>query len=309
MKRLGIVGIIIFGISSIVYAGTPGDKGNIFLKLGQGARAIGMGEAYVAVADDISSLYWNPAGLASIEDIGATFMYSKWLADINYNYVAGVLPAEKLDGVLGISVTLLNSGDINRTNNKGEIGGTFNNKDLSLSVSYAKKMRGLLDSVGGTVKYINRTIDDKKSNGFAADIGGLVKPTKRLTLGLSIQNIGPSTKAFVTEKDSLPLTVKAGVSYKLLDDALTLAMDTNFPSDNKANVHLGAEYNLRELLSFRFGYRTDTIKEHGNSSGLTAGFGFKVPSIGLLLDYAVADYGKLGDSSTDTHRISLSFQR
>ncbi|MEO8398790.1 MAG: UPF0164 family protein, partial [Ignavibacteriaceae bacterium] len=59
-----------------------------FLSIGQGPRAIGMGSAYVAISDDPSSLYWNPAGITKIE--GASFMvdHTQWLADISYNFLA-----------------------------------------------------------------------------------------------------------------------------------------------------------------------------------------------------------------------------
>lgn len=308
--KLIMIGVIILGLGSFAYAGEAGEKGSVFLKLGQGARAIGMGETFVAVADDINSLYWNPAGLTNINDITGTFMYSDWLAQIKYNYLGAVVPVEQLNGVIGASITFLDSGDIDKTDEGGNRIGTFEGKDLSLSISYARKLdeNSLIDSIGGNLKYINRKIDRKESTGFAIDIGGMktLRGVNGLKAGWCIQNIGVKTSAFVNDKDGLPLTIKAGIANdKLLNEALTLALDVNSPSDNKINVHLGAEYRFRKFLAFRVGFKTDTIDEHGTLSGITAGLGFKIPQANLTLDYAFVDYGKLDD----THRISLTFQR
>lgn len=309
--NLLIVGIMIVSLSSFAYAGKPGDKGNTFLKLGQGARAIGMGEAYVAVADDVNSLYWNPSGIAKIEGISVTSMYSMWLDNIKYGYLAGVMPLE--NGVVGASISLLDSGEIDRYEVDGSNNpipkGTFDGTNMALAVSYGREIKGVACPdcpmyLGGTVKYISGKIAGKTSKGVAFDLGGLCQtPIDGLTIAAVVTNIGPKTSAFDKEKDGLPLTLKAGAAYnQLLDKSLILAMDVNLPSDNDLNVHLGAEYRMREILAFRLGYKTDTIDEHGTMSGLTAGVGFKYPVLRLSLDYAFVKYNDL----KNTHRLSLS---
>ncbi len=107
-----IVVVMMLFVSMETLAGSAGNKGAVFLKLGQGARANAMGESFVAVADDINALYWNPAGIASIKEHQCTFMYSDWLEEIKYNYLAYVHPAQIMGGIMGGAVTLLNSGDI-----------------------------------------------------------------------------------------------------------------------------------------------------------------------------------------------------
>ncbi|MEW6095333.1 MAG: PorV/PorQ family protein [bacterium] len=302
MKKLVslIVGIAVLLISSYVMAGSPGSKGAVFLKLGQGARANAMGESFCAVADDINALYWNPAGIAQIQERQFTFMYSDWLEEIKYNYLAYVHPEKVLDGIMGGAITLLDSGSIERYKVDSTPDGTYDGKDIALAVSYARQM---IDNcnLGATLKYIQMKIDNEKSTGFALDVGCLYKPEiENLTLGAVIQNFGPKLKAFKSEKDSLPLNIKVGGAYKLLDKALTLSLDVNFPSDNDTNFNLGAEYWYKGIMAIRAGYKTLT-KDELKSSDLTFGAGFRLPGTGIGLDYAYCDYDDLGD----THRVSL----
>jgi hypothetical protein len=283
------------------YAGSPGSKGAVFLKLGQGARANAMGESFCAVADDINALYWNPAGLAQIKKPQGTFMYSDWLEKIKYNYLAYVHPTQIMDGIMGWATTLLDSGSIDRYGggpDKKE--GTFDGKDMAVSVSYAKELRESC-SLGATLKYIQMKIDGKDSTGICADIGWLYKPPiKNLTIGANIQNIGSELSAFDKEKVPLPLNIKVGSAYKLLNDALTLSLDINFPSDNDTNFNLGAEYWFTELIAIRAGYKTLT-KDELKSSDFTYGAGFNLPGIGIGIDYAFCDYDDFGN----THRVSI----
>lgn len=306
MKRLLslIIGVTLLFASTYALAGSPGSKGAVFLKLGQGARSNGMGESFSAVADDINALYWNPAGIAQIEEKQATFMYSDWLAEIKYNYLGYVHSEQILGGIIGGAITLLDSGsipkyDITSTNEPINLNTTYEGKDIALAVSYAREMLENC-SLGATLKYIKMKIDTKTSSGFGLDVGCLYRPqVENLTLSTVVQNFGPELKAFVKEKDGLPLNFKVGGAYKLLDNALTLSLDVNFPSDNKTNFNFGTEYWIKETLAIRAGYKTLTKKEL-RSSDLTFGMGIRLP-IGIGLDYAYCDYGDLDD----THRVSL----
>ncbi len=295
-----MVGGAVLLVSSYAMAGSPGSKGAVFLKLGQGARANAMGESFVAIADDINALYWNPAGIAGIKERQATFMYSDWLEEIKYNYLAYVHPTQILGGIMGGAITLLDSGSIEKYDVNQQKQGTFDGKDIALAVSYAREMMEGC-SLGATVKYLQMKIAGEKSTGFGLDIGCLYKPQiENLTLGVVMQNFGPKLKAFVSEKDALPLNFKVGGAYQLLDKALTVSLDVNFPSDNDTNFNLGAEYWVKEIVAIRAGYKTLT-KDELKSSDLTFGAGFRLPGTGIGLDYAYCDYGDLGD----THRVSL----
>ncbi|MEW6605832.1 MAG: PorV/PorQ family protein [bacterium] len=302
MKR--IISLIVIGVTvfsaDYCLSKTPGEKGAVFLKLSQGARPIAMGETFVAIADDINAIYWNPAGLANIQNRQATFMYADWLEEITYNYLAYIHPQQIMGGIMGGGLTLLDSGSIDRTiDGTGKIG-EYDAKDIALTFAYAKKMTANCN-LGASIKYIQMKIDNEKSTGIALDIGCLYKPTvENLTIGATIQNLGPKLKAFISEKDALPLNIKVGGAYKLLDNALTLGLDVNFPSDNDTNFNLGAEYWIKEIVALRAGYKTLT-KDALKSSSLTYGAGFKLANPGLEIDYAFCDYDELDK----THRVSL----
>jgi long-subunit fatty acid transport protein len=294
------IAVTVLFASTYVLAGSPGSKGAVFLKLGQGARAIGMGESFCAVADDINALYWNPAGIAQIQERQCTFMYSDWLVEIKYNYLAYVHPEKILDGIMGGAITLLDSGSIERRDKDGNLKGTYDGQDIALAVSYARQLMENC-SLGATLKYIQMKIDGKKSTGLALDVGCLYKPEiENLTLAAVVQNFGPKLSAFDKEKDGLPTNLKVGGAYKLLDNALTLGLDINFPSDNDTNFNLGVEYWFREIMAIRAGYKTLT-KDELKSSDLTFGAGFRLPGTGIGIDYAYCDYDDLGG----THRVSL----
>ncbi len=295
-----VVAVSVLCVGSYVMAGSPGSKGAVFLKLGQGARANAMGESFVALADDINALYWNPAGIAQIKERQATFMYSDWLEEINYNYLAYVSPAQVMGGIMGGAITLLDSGSIDKYDATPNKVGTFDGKDIALAISYAKEMTPNC-SLGATLKYIQMKIDGNKSTGFGVDVGCLYKPeVENLTLGIVMQNFGPKLGAFVSEKDGLPLNFKVGGAYKFPNNPLTLSLDINFPSDNDTNFNLGGEYWIKEMVAIRAGYKSLT-KDELKSSDLTFGAGFRIPGTGIGLDYAYCDYDDLGD----THRVSL----
>src|SRR6266446_4057191 len=103
------VGMILQGQAAL-WASGPGTTGADILRIGVGARAIAMGEAYVAQADDVSSLYWNPAGLALMQERQASFMYDQMYQDLKFQNANIGIPLE--NGAIGGSLSYLSYGDI-----------------------------------------------------------------------------------------------------------------------------------------------------------------------------------------------------
>jgi len=293
--------VLVLTVTSITWAGNPGETTAAFLKLGVGARPTGMGEAFVAVANDVNALYWNPAGLSQLKDKEISFGHTEWFQDIKYEYMGWINPVGKL-GTLGISVIYLYLDGMERRSAPSiNPEGTFGAHDLAVGLSFGKSVNSSL-SIGASLKYINLTIDNEKGNSIVGDLGGLYKfpSLKNFTLGLQLQNMGPGVK-FISKRNQLPFRCQIGLSYRYLEK-ITAALAVNKPIDNKASFRLGAEYWLREVLALRVGYKTETISELGTLSGLTAGIGFKVS--GVIADYSFVPYGDLGN----THRISMSFR-
>ena len=281
MKKGTIIfSAVIMLISTVVFAKDKGDTGAAFLKLGAGARATALGEAYIGLADDVTAAYWNPAGLAQLEEKQACFMYLSPLSKVDslaYNYLSMVIPNEET-GVAGISVYYLDYGNMDEhIDADGIPDGRWGASDISVAYSRGKKIRDDL-AIGGTFKAITTKIADKKANAVAVDFGVLYNTTKPgLNLGAVIRNLGPKIK-YMEEGDSLPLTLKGGLSYHLADAPATLVCDVTIPNDNDAYIGFGGEYVVKEVLALRAGYKSG----QDEGSGLSAGFSLLIERVSQL---------------------------
>jgi hypothetical protein len=273
-----------------------GTCGGVFLKLGIGARAIGMGEAFTAVAGDSNAMCWNPAGMADITTRKINFMHNEWLVGTHYEHLSYITPFNQ--GVLCAGMTYLGSGDIDLREDSPEKKGTYQAYDFALISGYAWKISDDM-SVGITGKLLHSKIHDYDANGFALDIGFLrtTPVADNLLFGGVIQNIGSKLK-FKSDGDPLPLIFKLGISYNMLENRLLTTADISKPGDNDIQVNLGWEYWVNHFLAIRAGYNSG-IDE---GPGVTCGIGYKHPVVNI--DYAYVPYGDLEDH---THRISLCF--
>lgn len=280
-------------------AGDAGTSGFLFLRLGNGARASGMGEAFTAVADDATSVYWNPAGLASIEDVELNVTHSEWLMDIRFEQVSVV--NEMFGGAAGLSFTGVYYGSMDRYGDYPSIvnDGTFSPYDLSVAAGYGMDVLPNL-SAGVSAKLIYEKIDFESATGWAVDAGLIHRSMiEGLTLAASMLNLGPQV-SFVSEKFYPPFQIRGGASYRYDADwlmgSVILAADAVFPNDGDAKFHSGMEYTYRNMLAVRGGYKAGYYTQ-----GATLGLGVRYR--GLRFDYAFMpmDY-EFGDS----HRFSLS---
>jgi hypothetical protein len=279
-----------------------GTTGLAFLKLGAGARAIGMGDAYAALGGDASSVYWNPAGAVAVDNIDVVLMHSEWFEGIRYEFAGGV----QSDGrqAFGIGLMGLYTDEIEEREDDplADPIGTFRVFDFSVTGTYARRLTDQLD-VGGSVKYLNETIDEESATGFAVDVGAIyrVPAVPGLSAGVSVQNLGPQMK-FVEDGFDLPAVARVGAALQApvesLNGDLVLVGDAVVPlTEGDVKIHSGIEFEYAEILAFRFGYRTGW-----DNQNVSYGVGAKVRS--FRLDYAyVPFYSDLGD----THRISLGF--
>jgi len=290
---------IILVMRPSVEAKTAGKTGATFLKIGVGAKPISMGEAFCAIADDPSAIYYNPAGLAHFNNRELSFTHISWFQKINYEYLTYVNPIQelgvKIPGVLAGNLAYLGIDDIKEYGaSKDSYLGTFKAYDLLFNLAYARLIKPALSS-GLNLKFVTQRIKSS-SSALAMDFGLLYKaPIKNLTGGITVQNIALLNNF----KDDLPLNIKLGSSYNLLqDNILTLAMDMDIPSDADMKLHLGAEYIYPEIeeikIAIRLGYKT------GVDSG-NLGFGFGLVYERYKLDYAYSSYNDLGN----VHQLSL----
>jgi hypothetical protein len=276
-----------------------GTRAMAFLKIGVGARAIGMGESQVADASDLYASYWNPAGLARVQRPQLGLMHNEWFEGINHEFIGFVQPLGNT-GTIGGSLIYLSFGELQGRDADGKETNKFRPYDLALILSYARQF-GSAFSVGANAKWLREQIDTESAQVIAFDIGGLyASPNTPLALGFNVQHLGTKAK-FVEDSFRLPVNIKVGIAYRLLNDALTFVADVNRPSDNDIAIGWGVAFTVSQLLHLRTGYKyTLGGNDLGAASGITGGIGFSIE--GFQIDYAFVSFGKLGPS----HRISLT---
>ncbi len=296
-----------------------------FLSIAQGARATAMGGAFVSISDDQSALYWNPAGLAKTNGFGVIFDHTKWLADVDYNFLAASYNLGDL-GVIGLSFTTSNYGEMNVTtieepNGTGE---TFSARDVSFSLAYAINLTDNF-CIGFNPKVVYQSLWKMGATAFAMDIGiqyktpfaGIILAAAITNFGTKMQLSGNSNLILVdldltsggnndqipayleTASWSLPLNFRVGLGYTAEfneQNKLTVAVDAMHPSDNYECVNVGAEYLFMNLIALRGGY--SSLFQKDAEGGLTLGVGVKqeiIGNLGLRFDYAYQDFGRLKD--------------
>ncbi len=297
-----------------------------FLNIAIGPRPVAMGGAFVATADDVTGLYWNPAGIARISSNSALFNRTTWIADINYNWAGATVNLGDM-GSVGLSVHQLDYGKMEVTtlaeqNGTGEF---YSANDLSIGLSYGYNLTDRF-SIGGTVKYIKQTIWNSSASGMAVDVGVLFNSDiYGLRIGASITNFGGDLQIdgkdllvqhdidpnifgnndqilakLRTDEWPLPLTFRVGIAMDLInsnDHRFTVGLDAAHPNDNDESLNIGAEYMLYNLFAVRAGYKSlflDNAEE-----GLTLGFGINydfAPGLGVFIDYAYQDFGVLDNT-------------
>jgi len=285
-----------------------GTNGADFLNIGIGARPIAMGGAYAGLADDVNSMYWNPAGLNNIKGRELSGNYIMWLEGISCGQLSYVQSREG-KSTIGVGINYLTTGSIEQTeidtnNSYVATGKTFSSQDMAVNVSMGKQIGE--DTLGGiSLKMIQSSIEAESANTYAADAGVLIDLINYdfpFMLGISVQNLGAGIK-YMQDSESLPMSYRAGLSYIYLvdksDDKVNFAFDISKAGSSDMTLHLGAEYLMGKTMALRAGYR----KAGGSESlaGLSGGFGYKDVS-GIGIDYAWVPYGDLGV----THRISIT---
>jgi hypothetical protein len=268
-------------------------------------------------------LYYNPAGLtAEAENFEVydelldkpvqkpvvnrfTATYMNYLLDFQYGFIGY---ARQLDeqSVAGLSISYQNYGTFNRLDINGDNMGTFGASDMSIAVTYSKRIRPRL-SAGVTGKFIYEAIEDYNSNGLAMDLGFLylIDPDGSTRLGMAITNLGAQLSGFTdTHKDPLPTKFALGLSHKLRGLPFLFSAEVGKPYDNDFYFSLGTE-----LVSFRpFFIRAGWSSvgrdyriggDSDNMAGFAGGFGYEYEN--YAIDYSYSSYADIGS----VHRISL----
>jgi len=283
-----------------------GTVGAQFLKISIGARGAGMGGAFEGVANDVSSMFYNPSGLVYVQGTSVFVSHTAWMADMGFEAL-GIAKNIPDFGVVGIGMGYLGSGDIERTTVENPDGGigNFSTEHWFASVSVARRLTDKF-SVGGNVKFIRERLDDESSNAWATDLGvHYMTGFKSLRLAMSVRNFGPEIQLSGTYYDldngqplstsseylpyHFPLTFKIGMAMELYEDTdyrVTGAVDVEHPNDNLERLRGGVEGVIWQKLALRTGYAYNH-----DSESLAFGAGFLWNN--MTVDYSYTDYGVL----------------
>jgi len=286
-----------------------------FLKIGVGGRASAMGDAFIAVANDVTSLYWNPAGLVQFEKNQLIFSHNRWLVDINHDFLGGVYHFSK-NSAVGIAFTGLSMDDMPVTTEFQPFGTGefFSFSDVAIALSYSQKMTDKF-SFGATVRYIEETLDRLKMRGFMIDLGtyywtGLGSTRFAVTVSNfgnelspegSVSLVGNQGEKSDWQSFAPPTMFRIGFAfepYESEEHKLTSSIQLNHPNDNSENFGLGLEYSWRKVFYLRGGYKFN-VDEQNYSFG--AGINAPISIAEFTLDYAFSNFEKLGSA----HRFSI----
>ncbi|MFZ5518284.1 MAG: PorV/PorQ family protein [Candidatus Zhuqueibacterota bacterium] len=337
--NLKLLGLALIGLS----AASPSLAGSIvkakyageFMATGVGARALGMGGAYVAISQDVTAGYWNPACLSAIEYPQISGMYAQQFANIvNYNYAAAAVPFGARSG-FALSMARLGTDDIPDTRNAlldygmdgipntgdegegdGEINAGerldpnqviyFNSAYYAFYLSYGNRQSERF-SYGGNVKIIHEGIGENSAVGIGFDLACLWEPHPRMNIGVNLQDITTTLLIWDTgRQEAITPTSKLGVAYfwesSIIAGQLIPTADVDIRFENRqsaSQAHMGpVSFDFHAGLEYQF--RKLLALRLGSDTGrFSAGVGVKLPK--LNVDYAFLSHDELGD----THRISL----
>ncbi len=285
-----------------------------FLKIGVGGRATALGDAFVAIANDASALYWNPAGLTQFQNNQVFFSHNKWLVDINHDFLGAVYHLDETNS-FGVSLTALTMQKMPVTTEFAPFGTGeyFGFSDLAIGISYSRKMTEQF-SFGATIRYIEETLDKLKMRGVLVDLGtyywtGL--GTTRFAVAVTNfgSNLAPDGKVVLIGKREVsnwqdfapPTMFRIGFAFEPYQNEqhrITSSIQLNHPNDNSENVSTGFEYSWSEILYLRLGYKFN-VEEQNYTFG--AGVNLPLEIADFTFDYAYSNFTRLGSA----HRFSI----
>ena len=295
-----------------------GTSSATFLRIGIGARAQGMGGTFVAVADDPSAIFWNPAGLASLQSKEVQASHVDWPAQVNFDHLTVVLPSRRLGGSIGLQFGVLAT-HLQETTDLQPFGtgNEFTYSDVVTGVSFARRWTDKL-LVGAGAKYVREDLGSQVggpvTNAVLFDAGSIFYlGLGSIRIAAALTNFGPEMRPhgqyvspYSGETRSYdgfdpPMTFRFGAAFEPVETAtqrVTTSIEMGQPADNQLQMNAGVEWSYHRMFALRTGYdaNADLMK-------FSAGAGF-IAAMGTVrgtLDYAYTDAGVLGA----VNRVSL----
>lgn len=332
-----ILMISVFSGLSALYAQKVGSTSMQFLKVMPSARATGMGEAYTVYATGAEAVFWNPAGLAELNNMELTTTYIDWIFDAQQGALAYAVNLHNF-GAIGVQLQYVDFGEFEETTNErpyikdtenpGLTGRTFRPFSYLLGLSYARYLTDKF-SLGISLKFAHESLFDGNSvvaqirqgvnetvdtwaNGVFFDFGiRYYTGFRSVYIASAVQNFGADVK-YAKESSPVPLLFRLGIGANLIgpegiwipgndENRLSMESDIIHPNDYDQQVHVGLEYEYASIFAIRGGY-----KFNYDFDGLTFGAGFKYDTdeFNISLDYS---YGAMGTWLGNVQRLTIGF--
>jgi len=293
MKRFAVIFLstfILILVQLSVWAGDAGRESQF--SIGSGVRAVGIGGAFVGLADDASTIYWNQAGLALLDNQELNLMHVTLGEGSIFDVASYVYPNSRFGG-FGVSFMRLGTNDIVRRQDWIDLG-EFSYSTWQILLGYGRKLEGGF-TVGTALKIVNQSLDNKSSNGIGIDLSFHKQIYKNISAGANFQDILPPRLRLSETPESFPTTILAGLGVKdlHLGGGFSHSLGLGFEkTDNRSfKLHVGVESKYSNYLALRAGFDRDNLT-----------FGFGINYHRVHFDYAY----KFMDELSDSHRLGLS---
>jgi type IX secretion system protein PorV len=335
-KRLGIFAATIVLVQCMAIGQSKiGTTAAQFLGIPVGPQAMAMGGAYVASAEDVTTIYWNPGAFVQANRTQFIFSNTNWLVDTKFRWFGFMYNLDG-DNAIGLTLTQLDYGEeeVTTVNSPDGNGQRWSAQDISISAAYSRRLTDRF-SLGGSVKYVGQTIWNETASGFAFDLGLLfVTNFNNMRLGMSMANFGGdmtldgrdllqkvdidpgnagSNKNLVgklkTDPWPMPLVFRVGVAMDVVKQGgtiVTLAADALRPSDSESQVNIGGEIGWNDMLFVRGGYKALFADESQEGLSLGGGIKYNAPGIGSIeVHYSFNRFGLFDNLNTIAVAIGL----
>ena len=237
-----------------------GKSGFGFLKISPSARAAGMGDAFTAIANDVTTIFYNPAGLTNLNQFVFNFNHTDWI--VNSSIISGAIAKPfGRNGAIGFSIVKFDTEDFEETTvlDPEGTGRMIDAGDLALAIAYAIKLTDNL-SFGFKTQYLEEKIDIDKATAITADFSTYYKTGFRdLTLAMIMKNFGPEAK-YLSDKFKLPLYFNVNTAMSIIGSKgspfqWVVSMESAFATDYRDRYHLGTEMWIADMIALRGGYK------------------------------------------------------
>lgn len=330
MKIIIKLSIIIL-ICSSSWAQNPnlGTSGAQFLQIPVGARASSMGGAYMSLANDASSVFWNPAGISAIRNNAAHFSNLRWFGMFDFNALSVVHNFGEFGNLgVGVIVFSMDKMEVTTESSPNGTGRFFDAQDMAIGLTYSRFLTEQF-AVGVTARYIHQRIWNESSDGIAFDIGTQYRlDFRNLTIAMSMSNFGPDLRydgpdlnvtfdknnnlplnrltpaKLTTDPYPLPLNFQVGIGLEVFNTEfvkMKAGIDAVHPNDNRERVLVGTELSFFDRLALRGGY-----KYNYDDEDFAFGAGANLPFAGTIISF---DYSyTLYDLLPDVTRVSIGIE-